>query len=76
MSYTYLLDIYKYIDLRIQELEHSMEDEPQDYPGGRIQEGQMDALVELRQFLEKHFTHRLPKAISKSLNQGKAINHQ
>jgi len=53
-----------------------MEDEPQDYPGGRIQEGQMDALVELRQFLEKHFTHRLPKAISKSLNQGKAINHQ
>ena len=66
MSYTYLLDLYKVLDLRINEIAGALENGsslPDDHRQ-RLR-GRRDCLESIQRFLEEHYDHKLPRRLQR-----------
>jgi hypothetical protein len=67
MSYVYLLDLYKRIDQRLSEVGQSM-DNSENEPGElRFRQGQIDILLDFKEFLTDNLNPKLPRAVRKKL---------
>ncbi len=62
MSHTYLIDLYDLIDKRLEEL---FEDrpEPANENEAQFQQGRVEILQEVKQFLAEHYNRKLPRRI-------------
>jgi len=63
MSHTYLLDIYALIDKRLEKLSAKQVSERPQGDGASFQQGQIDILVEFKQFLAQQYNSKLPRRI-------------
>lgn len=68
MAYTYLLDMYKEIDQRINDAEREIEAGNLSAEQVRFQKGRQDLLVEFKSFLSANLDAQLPKRIRKRLS--------
>ena len=63
MAYVYLLDLYKYIDERLDDATDGFNKTDGDEPTGKFEQGRIDTLTELKEFLKVNFNPKLPKRI-------------
>ena len=63
MAYVYLLDLYKYIDERLDQATDGRDKANYDLPLGKFEQGRIDALTEFRHFLKDNFNPKLPRRI-------------
>ena len=67
MSYVYLLDLHKLINQRLTEVSQlidNMENDPGDI---YFHKGQIDILLDFKEFLVEHLNPKLPKAIREKM---------
>ena len=64
MSYTYLLDTYAFIQVRLGDAQRQLVDAGEsDWKARQYAAGQIEALCELERFLSEHFDAKLPRRI-------------
>jgi len=68
MAYIYLLNLYKTIDLRLNETKALILNKKKKPEEIRFLEGRLDVLSEFRQFLTDNLDQKLPKRIRKQLS--------
>jgi len=68
MAYIYLLNLYKTIDLRLNETKALILNKKKKPEEIRFLEGRLDVLSEFRQFLTDNLDQKLPKRIRKKLS--------
>lgn len=66
MAYVYLLDLYKYIDARLEDATGSLENPQDDISTVKFEQGRIDALTEFQNFLKENFNPKLPRRIRES----------
>ena len=69
MSYVYLLDLYKLINKKLAEAEQSKDEFENDPEDSSFREGQIDILLDFRDFLIDNLNPKLPKAVRKNLSR-------
>ncbi len=69
MAYIYLLNLYKTIDLRLNETKALILNKKNKTEEIRFHEGRLDILSEFRQFLTDNLDQKLPKRIRKQLSK-------
>lgn len=69
MAYVYLLDLYKQIEDRLKHAHAGLEEAGADELAAGFERGRIDALIEVRHFLEDNFNAKLPRRIRESLNR-------
>ena len=69
MAYVYLLNLYRNIDLRINEIRVMLTDEKQTPDQIRCLKGRKDVLLEFREFLTLNLDDKLPRRIRKQLSK-------
>ncbi len=63
MSYTYLINLYEFIDKRMQEAKECSQKETVESPEAIFQKSRLATLRECRQFLVDHYNHKLPRRL-------------
>jgi len=63
MAYVYLLDLYKYIDARLEDATHGPGVPKGDTATAKFEQGRIDALTEFQNFLKENFNPKLPRRI-------------
>jgi hypothetical protein len=63
MAYVYLLDLYKYIDERLDQARDGLDRADGEMLNGQIEQGRIDALTEFKDFLKENFNPKLPRRI-------------
>lgn len=64
MAYTYLLDLYKALNARLDDIDNVLEDVQALSPNRRHHlHGRRDCLESIHRFLEDHFDHKLPRRL-------------
>ncbi len=63
MAYIYLLDLYKYIEERVDEASNGLDKADGDAPTAKFEQGRIDALTEFQVFLKDNFNPKLPRRI-------------
>ena len=63
MAYVYLLDLYKYIDERLDQARDGLDRADGEMLNGQIEQGRIDALTEFKDFLKENFIPKLPRRI-------------
>jgi hypothetical protein len=63
MSYTYLINLYEFIDKRMQEVKECSQKETAESTEAIFQKSRLVALKECRQFLVDHYNHKLPRRL-------------
>lgn len=63
MAYTYLLDLYKLIDQRLEDANLSMGEPANDPKGKRFHEGRIKALLDFKDYLTQNMNPKLPRRI-------------
>ena len=69
MAYTYLLDMYKLIDQRIEEARATAIDSVGQLEKVKFQEGRIKALMNFKDYLTAHLNFKLPRRIRLSLEK-------
>jgi len=67
MAYVYLLNLYKYIDERLDQATDGLDKADGDLLSGKFEQGRIDALTEFQDFLKENFNPKLPRRIRESL---------
>ena len=67
MAYVYLLDLYKYIDERLNQATDGLNRAAGDVTTVRFEQGRIDTLTEFQEFLKENFNPKLPRRIRDSL---------
>jgi hypothetical protein len=62
-----LLDLYKYIEERVDEASNGLDKADGDAPTAKFEQGRIDALTEFQVFLKDNFNPKLPRRIRESL---------
>lgn len=68
MAYIYLLDIYKFIDQRLEDANSSIGELAEDPMGTKFQEGRIRALSDFKDYLTKNLNPKLPHRIRQTYN--------
>jgi len=63
MAYVYLLDLYKYIDARLEDATGGLDTPQGDMATAKFEQGRIDALTEFQNFLKDNFNPKLPRRI-------------
>jgi len=63
MAYVYLLNLYKYIDERLDQATDGLDKADGDLLSGKFEQGRIDALTEFQDFLKENFNPKLPRRI-------------
>ena len=63
MAYVYLLDLYKYIDERLDDATDGFDQAQDEAPTAELERGRIDALTEFQDFLKENFNPKLPRRI-------------
>jgi hypothetical protein len=63
MSYTYLINLYEFIDKRMQEAKECSQKETAGSTEAIFQKSRLATLRECRQFLVDHYNHKLPRRL-------------
>jgi hypothetical protein len=66
MAYTYLLDLYKLIDKRLEDANSSIDELADDPMATKFQEGRVRALSDFKDYLTKNLNPKLPGRIRKA----------
>ncbi len=69
MAYVYLLDLYKQIEDRIDNARQVLDKSDVDERAARFERGRIDALNDIKGFLEDNFNSKLPRRIRENLKQ-------
>lgn len=69
MAYVYLLDLYKQIEDRLNNAKAGLENSGADELVAGFEKGRIDALNEIKGFLEDNFNSKLPRRIRESLKR-------
>jgi DNA-binding transcriptional MerR regulator len=69
MAYIHLLNLYKKIDLHLNEIKALLTDEKQTPEQKWFLEGRKDVLLEFREFLTLNLDEKLPRRIRKQLTK-------
>ena len=69
MAYVYLMDLYKQIENRINDAQNGLETSGIDEFSTKFEKGRIDALTEIREFLQENFNTKLPRRIRESLKR-------
>ena len=67
MAYVYLLDLYKFIEDRLEEATDRLRQVDGDVPAEKFEQGRIDILLEFQDFLKENFNPKLPRRIRESL---------
>lgn len=67
MAYVYLLDLYKFIEDRLEEATDRLRQVDDDVPAEKFEQGRIDILMEFQDFLKENFNPKLPRRIRESL---------
>jgi len=67
MAYVYLLDLYKYLEERLEKATDGLDKADGDVPAEKFEQGRIDALTEFQDFLKENFNPKLPRRIRESL---------
>ncbi len=63
MSYSYLIELYEFIDRRLQEAEEFRQKAIEGSTEAIFQKSRLTTLMECRQFLADHYNHKLPRRL-------------
>ena len=63
MAYVYLLDLYKYIDERLDDATDGFDQAQDEAPTAELERGRIEALTEFQDFLKENFNPKLPRRI-------------
>ena len=63
MAYVYLLDLYQYIDERLDRSTDGRNRANGDLPQVKFEQGRIDALTEFKGYLKENFNPKLPRRI-------------
>jgi hypothetical protein len=63
MAYVYLLDLYKYIDERLDEATAELDKADGNAPAAKFERGRIGALTEFQDFLKENLNPKLPRRI-------------
>jgi hypothetical protein len=63
MAYSYLLDLYRILDVRKSEISDQHPQKPTNQELVDHQQGQLDAITEFESFLRENFHSKLPRRI-------------
>lgn len=74
MSYVYLFDLHKLIDLKIEKLIQSLDDPENTIGQHRFQEGRMTALSDFKKFLTQTLNPKLPRRLRKINFEGESCS--
>ena len=69
MAYVYLLDLYKYIEVRLGEATDGLDRADSDVPTAQFEQGRIDALADFQDFLKENLNPKLPRRIREALIQ-------
>ena len=69
MAYVYLLDLYKQIEDRIDNARQVLEKSDFDERAAGFEKGRIDALNDIKCFLEDNFNSKLPRRIRENLKR-------
>lgn len=69
MAYVYLLDLYKQIEDRIDNARQVLDKSDVDERTAGFEKGRIDALNEIKGFLEDNFNSKLPRRIRENLKR-------
>ncbi len=65
MSYSYLFDMYAYIDQRLAKARRQLIDTGQDPQGKQFAAGRIEALSQFKRFLSDHYDAHLPGRLAR-----------